>query len=120
MVNGRAGKIKFLERDGEGLVPEVSTLTESVDTFLDTSDLAFAAITRWEAHVDGGVDRAVQVGGLDIHLAEFPVLRCSESDYRTDGGETSDRSECFMEVDAVELGESLSNKTRTVLKNLPV
>ena len=101
-------------------MPEVSTLTESVDTFLDMSDLAFAAITRWEVHVDGGVNRAVQVGGLDIHLAEFPVLRCSESNYRTDGGETSDRSECFIEVDTVELGESLSNETHTVLENLPI
>jgi len=67
-------------------VPEVSALTKSIDTFLDESDLAFAAVTRWKVHVDRSVNRTVEIGRLDIHLVRFPVFRSSESDNHTDGG----------------------------------
>ena len=60
-------------------------------------------------HVDDLVEGAIEVCGLDVHLLDFPVVSCSESEESPDGGELGDWSKSLVVVNTRDLSESLSD-----------
>ena len=120
MIDSGASEVEFIECRGEGFVPQVAALMQSIDTLFYTSHFPFLIMTRGQAHVDSGVNGTVEVHRFDVHLMQFPILGSSKGNDSADRGEACDRSEGVLEVDTIHLGKALGNEVSMVLDYLPI
>jgi len=71
-------------------------------------------------HVDFFLKMSVEVSSFDVHLVDFKVLlgcKCKDS---VEGGKFGDRSKYLVEVDALDLGETLGDNASFVFLNTSI
>ena len=105
------------------MVPGASCLLEPVQALLQLTHPVLLPCHRealWLLHVDLLLEVSVEVGGLDVHVVELPVVVSHEGEEKSKGGVADDWSEGLVVVDALLLCVALGHVAHLVLHELAV
>ncbi len=85
-------------------------LLHAIDALFELENMAIRNVkTGGHLHVDFFLKVGIEVGHLNIHLMNFEVVLSCKHKHGVEGGELSYRGEGLVEVDALDLSETLCN-----------
>jgi hypothetical protein len=88
-IGGGGDEAELPEEGGEALVPGPQSLLQSIQGFLQTTDMIWGARVdeSWRLlAVDGHLEVVVKKGVLHVQLVNGPGAGCGDAEYRPNGG----------------------------------
>ena len=112
---------KIRECAAEIDIPYTPPLLRAIDALLESEDVAVGNVeTGGCLHVDFFFEVGVEVGGFDVHLMDFKILLGCEREDGAERGKFGDGSKRLVEVDALDLGKTLSDDPSLIFLNASV